>query len=126
MSQNIATASPDLNLEQEAAIIQRECAAADAAGHCRIDHGIEAGNHLINVKQCIGRGLRGWLAKHDLKKTQCYDFMLLALNAESVRRAGHSSIAAALRTLRAKSGGSTSALPSQTNPPDRLSRRQPG
>jgi hypothetical protein len=107
MSHNIVAGITNVNLDEEAAIITRECAAADATGHRRIEHAIEAGIHFVIVRDCIGRGLRAWLQKHGFRKTSCYDYMLLAENAESVRSSGHFSIVAALRMLRKKSGKPT-------------------
>jgi hypothetical protein len=104
------------NLDEEAVIIQRECAAADAAGHARLDHAIEAGKHLLLVHNEIGRGFRAWLQAHGLKKTLAYDYILLAQHEESVRSSGHSSIAAALRMLRAKSDKKPGKSKKKSNP----------
>jgi hypothetical protein len=93
-----------VNVEQLAAEIRAECAAVTEAGRCHLRHAIAAGKRLLQVKECIGRGLRGWLKQQGFNKTDCYDFMFLARNEETVRTSGHSSIAAALRMLRAKSG----------------------
>jgi hypothetical protein len=102
MSEIIAD-TPKVNLEQLAAEIRLACVAVEEAGRCALDRAIAAGKRLLQVKECIDRGLRQWLKQHGFNKTDCYDFMLLARNEESVRSSGHSSIAAALRILRAKS-----------------------
>jgi hypothetical protein len=98
----------DVNLDQLAAKIREECAAADMAGRAALDHGISAGKYCLQVRKQIGRGFRGWLQQHGLKKTTVYDFIKLAEHEESVRRSGHSSIAAALRMLRGKTSKSSS------------------
>jgi hypothetical protein len=95
--------SSDVNLEQLADEIRLDCVAVEEAGRCALDRAITAGKRLLKVRECIGRGLRQWLQQHGLSKTVCYDFILLARNEESVRSPGHSSVAAALRMLRAKS-----------------------
>jgi hypothetical protein len=101
---NIVADAAAVKLGEEAEIIRRECAAADEAGLCRIDHAIEAGKHANRVKDCIPRRFRRWLGDNGLKRSTVDDYMLLARNEESVRSSGHSSIAGALRMLRAKSG----------------------
>jgi hypothetical protein len=93
-----------VNLDVLAVKIRDECAAAEMADRTALDHGINAGKHCIRVHKQIGRGFRSWLEQHGLKKTTCYDFMKLAEHEECVRRSGHSSIAAALRMLRATAG----------------------
>jgi hypothetical protein len=103
---NIVADAAAVKLEEEAAIIQRECAAADAAGLSRLAHAIEAGKHALKVRNYIKRGFRSWLHAHDLKKTTLYDYMLLAEHEERVRSSGHSSIASALRMLRTRSNTS--------------------
>jgi hypothetical protein len=104
MVDNIASEPQSVNvLEEHAAAIKRECCAFNAAGQSRLEHAIAAGKHVIAVQERIGHGLRRWLREYGLNKTDCYDFMLLARNEESVRSSGHTSIAAALRMLRAKS-----------------------
>jgi hypothetical protein len=105
MSADIVNETSEVNLEQLVAEIRRECAAAREAGRSRVDHAIAAGKHLLKVRERIGRGLRRWLEQHGFSKTDCYDFMLLAQHEQSVRSSGQSSIAAALRMLRAKSVG---------------------
>jgi hypothetical protein len=95
---------PEVNLEQLAAEIRLDCVAVEEAGRCALDRAIAAGKRLLQVKEHIDHGFRQWLKQHGFNKTNCYDFMLLARNEESVRSSGHISIAAALRMLRAKSG----------------------
>ena len=102
--ENMATNTATINLEEELTTIRCACAAADAAGRDQIEHAIKAGRHFILVRDHIGHGFRGWLHKYGLKKTVAYDYILLAENEESVRRAGHISLRAALRALPAKSG----------------------
>jgi hypothetical protein len=101
---NIIADAAAVKLGEEAEIIRRECAAADEAGLCRIDHAMEAGKHANKVKDCIPRRFRRWLRDNGLKRSTVYDYMLLARNEESVRSSGHCSIVGALRMLRAKSG----------------------
>ncbi len=97
--------SPNVNiLDQLAEKIRFEFGEVNAAGRSRVEHAIAAGGYLLQVRNQIGRGFRRWLAERQLNRTDSYDFMFLAQNAESVRSSGHSSIAAALRELRAKSG----------------------
>ena len=100
---DIVRDSAKVNLDELAEKIRAEFGEAEAAGRRRIEHAIAAGEYLLKVKEQIGRGLQRWLAEHDLNRTNSYDFMTLAENEESVRRAGHSSIRAALRMLRGKS-----------------------
>ena len=109
--------NPAINLEQLAAEIRLDCTAVEEAGRCALDRAIAAGKRLLQVKECIDRGFRQWLKQHGFNKTNCYDFMLLARNEASVRSSGHSSIAAALRMLRAKSGHSnqSSNKPNKSN-----------
>ena len=87
---NIVADAAAVKLEEEAEIIRRECAAADEAGLCRVDHAIEAGKHANQVKNCIPRRFCRWLRDNGLKKSTVYDYMLLARNEESVRTSGHS------------------------------------
>jgi hypothetical protein len=95
---NAATTTADLAALAEK--IRFEIDAADAAGRNRIKHAMAGGRHLITVKVLVGRRFKGWLAEHGLNRANAYNYMLLAENAESVQRAGHSSIRAALRMLR--------------------------
>jgi hypothetical protein len=96
----IDTPPADVKLDEEAAIIQRECAAADLAGLDRINHAIEAGKHGNKVNECIPRRFRRWLKQNGLKKSTMYNYMLLARYEESVHRSGHTSIHAALCMIR--------------------------
>jgi hypothetical protein len=96
----IDTPPTDVKLDEEAAIIQRECAAADLAGLDRINHAIEAGKHGNKVNECIPRRFRRWLKQNGLKKSTMYNYMLLARYEESVHRCGHTSIHAALCMIR--------------------------
>jgi hypothetical protein len=108
---NIADESANINLDQLAAKIRVEFGQTEAAGRDRVEHAIAAGQYLLQVKELIGRGLKRWLSERDLSRSNSYDYMKLAQNAETVRSSGHSSIVAALRMLRAKSesAGSKSA-----------------
>jgi hypothetical protein len=99
----------NVNLEQLAAEIRSDCAAITEAEAGALDRAITAGKRLQQVQEQIGRGLRQWLKDHGLSKSNCYNFLLLAKNEQSVQSSGHSSIAAALRMLRAKSGSSRKA-----------------
>jgi hypothetical protein len=117
---DIARESTKVNLDELAEKIRIECAEATQAGRCRIDHGIAAGFFILQVQVQIGRGLKGWLAQHKINRTDAYDYMKLAQNAETVRRAGHSSIRAALRMLRGKPdkiGGKTGDRTDKTGSP---------
>ena len=92
------------DLDEEALHIRQEIASAEDAGRYRLNHAIAAGKHLLKVQVCIKRGFRRWLQDHGLSRSTCYDYMLLAQHEESIRSSGHSSVAAALRMLRTKSG----------------------
>jgi hypothetical protein len=82
--------------------IRFEIGEAETAGRSRVEHAITAGRYIKEVQQRVGRGLKGWLAEHALNRATAYNYMLLAENAESVYRARHSSIRAALKMLRGK------------------------
>jgi hypothetical protein len=103
--------------------IHQECAAVEKTESDALGHAITAGQHLNRVRDLLPKqtpgGFRGWLAEHDLTKTQAYDFMLLAAHEESVRRSGHTSILGALKMLRAKLGKTDEPVvtPITTNPP---------
>jgi hypothetical protein len=121
MFENIETAittvkASEIDLEKEAAAIKHELDGVENCGRFDVSRAIAVGHHLLKVKPYIKRGFRRWLEKHGLKKTDCYDYMLLAKNEESVRSSGHSSVAAALRMLRVKSGrGSSSSKAKKPN-----------
>jgi hypothetical protein len=64
-----------------------------------------AGEDLNRVHDLVRSrpgGFRGWLEEHGLKKSACYNYMLIAKHWESVQSSGHRSIDAALRALRTK------------------------
>jgi hypothetical protein len=89
------------------ALIRARCDTIEQVGRNALDHAIEAGKDARRIRDELlprkypGK-FRGWLEDHGLKRTQIYDYILLANNEESVRRAGHTSIRAALRALRAR------------------------
>jgi hypothetical protein len=111
---DIDIAAADVKLEEEAAIIRRECDAVDIAGLNRIEHAIEAGKHALKVNDCIPRRFRRWLKENGLKKSTIYDYMMLARHEKSVRSSGHSSIQAALRMLRKSSASNTTSKPKES------------
>jgi hypothetical protein len=104
--------SVKIDLQEEAAAIRREFDAANTAGRTRLEHALAAGHRLLRVNDYLKRGprqkggLRDWLRQHGFNKSDAYDFMLLARNAETARNSGHSSIHATLQMLRAKVGNS--------------------
>jgi hypothetical protein len=104
MSEYITTNDVKINLQEEGAAIRRAFSAAYDAGRVHLDRAIDVGRRLLRVQPLLQGKFRHWLRDQGLNKTDCYDFMLLARNEESVRTSGHASIAAALRTLRPKSG----------------------
>jgi hypothetical protein len=117
MAKNIVHEAADVNVEELAVRIRDELTAAETAGRTALAHGIIAGKYCLQAHDQIGRGFRRWLEQHGLKKTTCYDFMKLARHEESVRRSGHSSIAAALRMLRTKAGKPSKSKKSGTGSP---------
>ena len=100
--------SVKIDLQEEAAAIRREFDAANTAGRTRLEYALAAGHRLLTVDEYLKRGprqkggLRDWLRQHGFNKSDAYDFMLLARNAETARNSGHSSIHATLQMLRAK------------------------
>jgi hypothetical protein len=114
---DIVTPASSVNvLEEHAVAIKNGCRAFHDMGQNRIDIALAVGKHVIAVQERIGRGLRAWLKEWGLNKTDCYDFMLLARNEESVRSSGHSSVAAALRMLRKSSGSPRKAKEAKSQP----------
>jgi hypothetical protein len=114
MSENIVAQPAVVNLAELAVEIRAEFAAANEAGRSHIAHAIAAGKKLIEardliVKERIKGGFRAWLQDAGFNKTDAYDYMVLAQSEASVRSSGHSSIAAALRMLRAKTGQKSTA-----------------
>jgi hypothetical protein len=93
-------------IDELLADIQLECAAIDHAESGALDHAFEEGKFARRLRDLLPHkfpgGFRGLLEGRGLKKTQVYDCILLAKHEDSVRRAGHSSIRAALKALRAK------------------------
>ena len=100
--------SVKIDLQEEAAAIRRESDAANTAGRTRLEHALAAGHRLLTVDEYLKRGfhqkggLRDWIRQHGFNKSDAYDFMLLARNAETARNSGHSSIYATLQMLRTK------------------------
>ena len=108
-----------LDLEALADRIRNECAAADKAGCAQIEHAIQAGRCLLQVREQINGSFRKWLEQHSLGRSRAYNFIQLAENETRVRKyakllaehasvhsCGHISTVAMLRMLRAKPLGS--------------------
>jgi hypothetical protein len=106
---NISDATENFNLSEllteiRAALraVDMSLEAVDEAQSSALDHAITAGKHLKQAHDQVGRGFRGWLKKHGLKRSTCYQYM--QLSDQSVHDHRHfKSIGEALRALRAKS-----------------------
>jgi hypothetical protein len=98
----------DVKLASLAIRIREECEAVEMAGRTGLGHAIAAGKYLKQAHDQVGRGFRNWLTRNCLKKSACYNYMKLAECEQSVQNSGHSSIDAALKALRTKSGDASS------------------
>jgi hypothetical protein len=116
MTGDVTSEPANINLDDEAAIIRAAFTAADESGRDQVEHAIRVGEHLNKVLEREHGNFRRWLKRNRFKKTKAYDSMLLARNAELVRTCGHTSIIAALRSLRTPKPKGTTTKTSDGSP----------
>jgi hypothetical protein len=100
---------PRANLDRLAFSIRQAFEWIEQSEDDALHHALGAGNDLNLVRDVVNArkhkhpgGFRGWMEEHGLRKSACYNYMLIARHWESVHARGHKSIGEALRALRAK------------------------